>query len=176
MFPNEILDSGCTGDLEAQIKEVVADGYSIYHVLANLLDGTGRSWLTALELDGENVSVQDRVLLSLVVVGVGAYLFVRVRPDLNRLDVYKLTHPPQAARMNFIMQEGMHWCRQNRPGLEASMTESRFKELMTVAREATLGVDSVQVWGHQTAFLLTEEGDQYISALAQGVNAYKQSL
>jgi hypothetical protein len=40
-FPNEIVDNGDLGDLDGQIREVVADGYSIYHVLANLIDGSG---------------------------------------------------------------------------------------------------------------------------------------
>lgn len=50
--PNEILDTGCNGDLEGQIKEIAADGYSVYHVLANIIDGVGRSMLMLLKSQG----------------------------------------------------------------------------------------------------------------------------
>jgi hypothetical protein len=172
IFPNEILDSGYNGNMEQQIEELAADGYSVYHVLANLIDGAGRSWLTVLKLDAEQVSVQDEVLLALVVSALGAYLFVRPAPDLT--DVYKLTHPPQAARMSFLMREAVGWCRQNRPSLEAWITR-RFQSLMNAAL-ATLGKNGAQVWGDQSAFLKSEEGVKYDRALGEGIKAYRQSL
>jgi|ERR1035437_2387400 hypothetical protein len=176
MFPNEILDTGCNRDLEAQIQEVVADGYSIYHVLANFLDGSGRSWLTVLKLDAVQAGIQDEALLSLVVLAVGAYLFLRPAPTLNSVDIYKRSHPPQVVRMDCLMQEVMNWCRQNRPELQALMTPSRFQQLMSAATEATLGMNGAQVCGDQAAFIRSEEGVKYMSTLALGVNAYKRSL
>jgi hypothetical protein len=173
IFSNEILDTGCNGNVEAQIEEIVADGYSVHHVLAHLIDGAGRSVLTLLKLGAELTSIQDQVLFALVVVAVGAYLFVRPAPDLK--DIYKLTHPPQAARMNFLMLEASGWCKQNRPELERWM-KGRYHNLMNAAAEATCGKSGAQVWGDQTAFLRSEEGAEYISALARGVKAYKQSL
>ena len=173
VFPNEILDTGCNGNMKLQIEEIAADGYSIYHVLANFIDGPGRSWLTLLKLDAKQASVQDEVLFALVVVAVGAYLFVRPAPDLN--DIYELTHPPQAARMNFLMHEAIGWCRQNRPELEAWM-KRRFQNLMSAVAEATLGVSGAHVWEDQTAFFKSEEGAKYISSLSEGIIAYKQSL
>jgi hypothetical protein len=47
---------------------------------------------------------------------------------------------------------------------------------MNAAAEATLGKSGAQVWGDQTAFLQSEEGAKYISALVEGINAYKRSL
>jgi hypothetical protein len=172
-FPNEILDAGRDGNMERQIEEIAADGYSVYHVLANLIDGSGRSALTLLKLDAEKSSVQDQILFALVVVAVGAYFFVRPAPDLD--DVYKLTHPPQAARMYFLMRESIGWCRQNRPALEVWM-KSRFQNLMNAAAEATLGKSGVQVWGDQTVLLKSEEGAKYIRELDEGIKAYRQSL
>jgi hypothetical protein len=52
-FPDEIAGGGDTGDLDGQVREVVADGYSINLVLANLLDGSGRSWAATVGLDGK---------------------------------------------------------------------------------------------------------------------------
>jgi hypothetical protein len=78
--------------------------------------------------------------------------------------------------MNFLMHEAMNWCRQNRPGLEASMTASRFRQLMNASTEATLGMSSARVWGDQAAFLESEESAPYLSTLVAGIDAYKQSL
>ena len=176
MFPNEILDAGCSADLEAQIQEVVADGYSIYHVLANFLDGSGRSWLTVLNLDPVQTSIQDEVLLSLVVLAVGAYWFLRPSRALNSVDIYKCSHPPQVARMHCLIQEVMNWCRQNRPALQSFMTPNRFQQLMNAATQATLGMTGAQVCGEQVAFFQSEDGVRYRRALASGVNAYKESF
>jgi hypothetical protein len=174
-FPNEILDSGCSGSMEAQIMEIAADGYSAYHVLANLIDSPTRPVVTLLKLHAEQASIQDRGLFALVVVAVGAYLLMRPAPDLSRIDLYKETHPPQAARMNFFMHEAIGWCRQNRPELEAWM-KGRFQILMNAAAEATLGMSGAQVWGTQTAFLQSKEGTEYVRSLGKGIDDYKQSL
>jgi hypothetical protein len=176
MFPNEILDAGSVGNLKSQIQEIGADGYAIFHLLANLFDGSGRSWLTVLELASEEPDVQDEALLSLVVVAVGAYLFIRRTPKLDRANIYRLTHPPQAARRNCLMQEAMNWCRENRPNLLGWMTGNRFQQIMNAATEATLGRSGAQLAGDLTAFLRSEEGVKYLTALYEGVNAYKQSL
>jgi hypothetical protein len=178
IFPNEILDTGYNGSIDEQIKELVADGYSAYHVLANLIDSPTRPWiLTLLKLDADQANVQDEVLFSLFVVAVGAYLFVRPAPDFNEFNIYKLTHPPQAMRMNLIVREAiLGWCRRFRPELEVSMTKSRVRNLMNAAIEATLRKSGTQVWGDQAAFLRSKEGAKYTSALDQGIDDYKQSL
>jgi len=175
IFPNEILDTGYDGSIEGQTKEIVADGYAAYHVLANLMDSpTTPELLKLLNLDAGQASVQDQLLFSLFVVAVGAYLLVRPAPDLN--DIYQLTHPPQAARMNFVMREAIFgWCRQNRPELEASMTK-RVNSLMNAVAEATLGKSCAKVWGEQAAFLRSEKGAKYTNALDHSVAAYKESL
>src|SRR5581483_1196111 len=103
LFPNEILDNGRSRDLAAQIQEAVADGYAVYHVLANFVDGPGRSWLVVLKLDGTGSNIQDQILLSLLVLAVGSYLFLRQPPPLNPEDLYKDSHPPHVIRMDFIM-------------------------------------------------------------------------
>lgn len=174
IFPNEIMDSGCNGNMKIQIEEIAADGYSVYYMLTFLINGGGRSWLTLLKLDAEQASVQDEVLFALIVVAVGAYLFVRPAPDLNRIDIYKETHPPQVARMSFIIEEAFRWCRKNRPALEAWM-KGRFLNYINAVVEVTLDKNGAQVWGDQMAFLESEEGAKYVSALGEGLNDYRQS-
>jgi hypothetical protein len=174
VFLNEILDSGCNGNMERQIEEIAADSYSVCRVLSFLINGDGRSWLTLLKLDAEQANVQDEVLFALVVVAVGAYLFFCPVPDLKRIDIYKIEHPPQVARMSFIIKEAFRWCEQMRPELEAWMRE-RFRNFMNAAVEATLKKSGAQVWEDQLVFFESEEGNKYVRALGEDFNAYRQS-
>src|ERR1035441_7452659 len=50
------------------------------------------------------------------------FLFVRPPVAVDKADIYGIAHPPQAARMMFLMYRAIDWCKQNRPGLEAWMT------------------------------------------------------
>lgn len=174
-FPNEILDAGSVGNLKSQIGEVVADGYSIYHTLANLFDGGRRTATTMLRLDSEPRDIQDEVLFGLAVTAIAGYLFLRPVPQLDEIAVYKNTHPPQVVRMDCIMQEAMHWCRQNEPDLQARMTPVRCQQLMRAAIEATAGSSGLQGAREQADFLRSQVGAKYHRDLAEGVNNYKQS-
>ena len=177
MFSNEILDDGETGNLVQQTLEAYADGYAVYHVLANLIDGGGRAQeVSLLKLEAEPSGVQDGVLFSCFVVAVGAFLFVRPPDALDNARIYKLTHPPQAARMNCLMQQAISWCKQNRPGLEAWMTLDRFQMLMKGVAEATWGMNGGRDWAAQVAFLQSEAGDEYFRELDRSLKAYVQSL
>ncbi len=90
VFFNEILNSE-NGNLAAQTFEVAADAYAAFQVLANL-DGDWRSQAVGLlRLDTESASVQDQLLFSCFVVGIGAYLFSR-RPDVvDSANIYNLS-------------------------------------------------------------------------------------
>lgn len=176
-FFNEIIETSNGGDLKTQIQEVVADGYAVYHVLANLFDGSARTWVTALGLDEAATDVQDQILLSLVVLVVCTSFWV-LRPlrKVDRNSIYRTEHPPQVARVDCIMQEVVNWCEQNRPGLHASIPPSRFQALMNASIQATLGMSGAQLCGEQGAFFRTEEGLKYRAALSDGVNAYKKGM
>ena len=176
-FPNEILSGGESGSIEKQALEADADGYATYHVLAHLIDGEGRSHaVTLLKLHAEPSSRQDEVLLACFVVGVGAFLFVRPPTALDNASIYALTHPPQAARMDYVMRHAIAWCKQNRPGLAARMTRDRFRMLMTAVAEATWGMNGGSDWAAQTAFLLSQEGSEYLKRLDENLKAHVQSL
>ena len=173
ILSNEILDVGETADLDQQTREVDADGYAAYHVLSNLIDGGGRSQaVSLLRLDAEPNGVQDEVLFSCFVVALGAYLFVRPPITLDSARLYRLTHPPQSARMNSLMHQAIGWCRQNRTALEAWMTPGRFQVLMNGVAEATWGMNGGGDWAAQVAFLQSEEGSEYIRKLGRSLKTY----
>ena len=114
-FFNEI--SRCKdGDLTSQAKELDADGNAIYLVLRNLIAGEGRSQaLAALQIENLQAEIQDQRLLSVLVIAVGAFFFVRPSCPINNEKLFKLTHPPQAARMDRIMLCAVRWCGQPSP-------------------------------------------------------------
>jgi hypothetical protein len=170
------LDAGRSSALADQIYETVADGYSLYHVLSNILDGSGRLWLDVLKLNQEPLTIQNAVLLYLVIVAVGGYFFMHPARALTRLDLYRRSHPPSVIRIDCLMQEMRNWCGQNLPDLLPLMAPSRVRQLMNAVAEATQGLSGAQVHGVQAAFFLTDEGREYSKALADGVNAYKRSL
>lgn len=176
-FSDEILDGRDGGNLEQQALEVDADGYAVYHVLADLIGGARRSQaVRLLQREAEPDSAQDEVLFSSFVVAVGAFLFVRRPVALDNAGVYRLTHPPQAARMNYVMHNAIGWCRQNRPGLEAWMTTDRFQRLMSSVAAATWGMNGGSDWREQTAFLQSEVGSEYLRKLNRCLRAHIQSL
>jgi hypothetical protein len=175
MFPNEILDGGI-GDLKAQALEIDADGYAVYHVLAHLISGDRRS--QAVEMLGyqkEHHSIQDQALLSSFVVAVGAFLHALPSMPWDSSTVYKRRHPPQAARMNFIMQFAVAWCKQNRPELVDWITIDRFQMLMS-AGAAISQIGGRTDWSAQTTFLQSEDGSEYVKKLDRGVKAHISSL
>ena len=177
MFSNEILDDGASGSIEQQALEADADGYAAYHVLAHLIDGEGRSHaVSLLKIEAAPSGFQDEVLFACFIVGVGAFLFVRPPTALDNASIYALTHPPQAARMDYVMRHAMAWCKQNRPGLEAQMTIDRFRMLMNAVAEATWGMNGGRDWAAQTASLLSQGGSEYLKSLDKSLKAHVQSL
>jgi hypothetical protein len=172
-FRNEILDNGHIGDLEEQIQEIVADGYSIYHVLANLIDGSGRSWLAVLELGQKENHIQNQALFTLAILAVAAYFFAH--PASQWTDLYKLTHPPQPVRMNCIIEEALNWSsHNNHHELNASMTMTRIQQIMAAASEAASTPANADHWRELISYLQTGAGARYYKDLTDGVNTYKQ--
>jgi hypothetical protein len=177
MFFDEVRGGAETGNLEKQVLEVDADGYAAYHVLAHLMESEGRPLaLELLDLEVKPRDIQDQVLFSCFVAAIAAYMFVRPPDKLDGTAIYKLTHPPQAARMNCLMQQAIAWCKQNLPALAEWMTLSRFQNIMEVVAEATWGMNGGRSWESQTSFLQSEEGAEYFGRLDQALKAHVQSL
>jgi len=119
----EISDSGLVGGLDDQIKELAADGYAAYFVLSHLFDSRA-TFLPWLRLDpSTSPDVLDQLFLGFFITAVAGYMLLRPAPDLTAASIYRSTHPPQAARMNFFMREVAGWCSHNRPALEDWISE-----------------------------------------------------
>jgi hypothetical protein len=175
---NEITDEGEIGDLEQQTMELDADGYGgVYHGLSNFfreeVRHNGLSWLQVTDRSPES---QDEVLFSCFVLAVGGFLFARPPVDVNNNNVYKLTHPPQLARLNYVMEGAISWCRQNRPALAVWMTPDRFRMLIRPGAEAIWDLDGGLRWQEQIAFLESTAGKEYVRRLGEDLKRYVAAL
>jgi hypothetical protein len=176
VFFDEIRNHN-TGNLESQIIELDADGWATFLVLNHLIAGESRQIaLPLLNFEKENASDQDQMLFSCFVLATGAFFFTTPPARVNSSNVYTFEHPPQAARMNCVMQQARRWCDFKRPGLNNWMTLERFNIMMNIVVHATWGMNGGKDWSEQTAFFRSEDGTEYFRKLDAGLAAYIESL
>ncbi len=176
-FFSEIVAGNQNSNIERQAEEADADGYAAYHVLANFVDGGARKNISAvLKLDSAAPDVVDQVLFSCFVIVAGAFLFSRPPVDLTKEDLFGLSHPPQAARLDYLMRHSILWCKENRPSLVDWMTNERFQQIMRAVAEATWGMNGGLNWDAQTAFFRSERGERYFQELSRLIDAQKAAL
>jgi hypothetical protein len=175
-FANEI-DSGAENcNIDTQVLEIDADAYGAFHVVSNLFADERAFAINLLDLDAKSAVRQDQTLMACFVLAVGTFLFVRPTKPLTPKNIYTLCHPPQAARMDFIMRSAVNWCRHNRPALAEWMSPEVFDKIMGTLAHLTRGAAAGQGWAAQTTFLQTETGDAYMKTLATKVDRYIQAL
>ena len=176
-FFSEFVAGNQNTNIERQAEEADADGYAAYHVLANFIDGGTRKNISAvLKLDSALPDVVDQVLFSCFVIVAGAFLFSRPPVDLTKEDLSGLSHPPQAARLDYLMRHSILWCKENRPSLVDWMTNDRFQQTMRAVAEATWGMNGGLNWDAQTTFLRSERGEKYLQELSRLIDAQKAAL
>jgi len=169
-FSNEVLIRE-EGSLEQQAREADADGYAVYFMLANIIDAAHERahLLDVLGQEAKPVEVQDQRLLLSFTTAAAAFFFVRTPQLLTATSAYRLTHPPQAARMNLAMKAIQSWCVQNRPALVDWMTLERFQNLMRAVASAIRGMNGDHDWSEQVRFLRSDIGAEYFRKLDDGL-------
>jgi hypothetical protein len=175
-FANEIDSSAEDGDIEEQVHEIDADAYGTYHVLSNLFADERAFVIDMLDLGSALPDRQDQTLLACFVIAVGTFLFVRPTKVLTPENIRTLSHPPQAARMDFIMRNAVGWCRQHRPALAEWMNPDIFDKIIATLAYVTPGADGGEGWASQTGFLQAEIGDAYMKTLAARLDRYIRAL
>jgi hypothetical protein len=175
-FASEINSNDENCDMETQVFELDADTYGAYHVLANLY-ATERAYAAELlGFDGSAPDREDQKLFACFVLAAGSFLFVRRSTVLTPENIYRLCHPAQATRMDFIMRSAVGWCRIHRPALAAWMNPDIFGRIMNTVATVMPGADGGHGWAAQTRFLQTEVGDAYMKSLARDLEHYIQNL
>ena len=168
--------SSCSGgSLAAQIDEVVADGYSIYHVLENSIVTTaGNGPNPFYSLNADKSSLTPEQTIAAVALAVAAYMFTLRECHLSLLTAYTLSHPPPPVRLELTMTESVLWARKF-PTL-GELLQRKFRALASVAARVIVGADKAsRMWTEQRAFLASQAGQAYTQALINGVNKFKAS-
>jgi hypothetical protein len=129
-----------------------------------------------LRCDRSDIAAQDKLLLSLFVVVVGAFLFVRPPVVVDPAKILRLKYPPQAVRMDFIMRNAVRWIRQNKPHLGLWVTPDKFQMLMRIAAGAVWGMNGGKDWEEQTSLVKSENGSEYLKKLGALVDNHIRSL
>jgi hypothetical protein len=161
------------GDLDDQAAEADADGYALFLLLSQVLDGAGerRHLLDTLGLSEKPRGTQDEALLSSALMAAAAFFFASPSEPLTNDGVYTLTHPPQAARMSLIFAHARRWCSLNRQGLVDWLSASMLRALFGVVASAMWGVNGGDEWSDQIAFLRSAEGAEYYRLLTKTLDA-----
>ena len=163
--------------IERQTWEIDADGFAVYLALDNLIAGEDRpKAIAALGIGASSPELQDRVLLATFVTALGAHFLSRSPRVVDASTAYSLTHPPPAARMQFVMQHVELWSDQSRPHLRAWMTPREFQTLMRAAANALWGPNGDAGWSAQVAFLTSDVGREYVGTLRRALDGYKLRL
>jgi hypothetical protein len=166
----EVQGADGYGSLEEQAREVDADGWAVYLTLSHLVLGQRREMTRhLLRLQTAPDDSVDRIFLSSFIIAVAMVLCVFPPSRFDEQTLYRLAHPPQAARMNAIMHRVKVWCQQNRPALQTWLTLERFQGLMNAAREATDELTATRDWRKQTEFFHTQAGSEYFKRLHEAV-------
>ena len=185
-FPNEVLQEAGIGSIEQQVSEIDADINATAIGLHNLICGRQRSSaILRLQIEAEPDSVQDEVLIYCFIVAAISSFYIRPPIQLDNTSAYRLTHPPQALRINYVISAARTWCERERTALVPRLTLERFHGLWLAIDEAMREMkyregDSPEVyrfshiegasweitigdWIAQDKFLRSSEGLSYIA-------------
>lgn len=176
-FVDEVVVTANRGDLRSQTQEVVADGYSAYYLLQNLIVGDERPRAVGLlEAGAATEAAQDSILLSCFVVAIAGFMFVRRPQELTALTAYTMTHPAQALRLRLLLESAKLWSVGYRPNLTEQISPERFRPIMRAIALATWGMNGGTDWSDQIAFLVSDNGDEYARRLIDSRNASVQAM
>jgi len=174
---NEISTSRDIGSLDDQALEIDADGYAAFLVINNLIHGAEREVaVSILELQEQSPQSQDNTLLTCFVMATGAFFYHGSPVVIDASTICALSHPPQAARMNWVVTEACRWCSYNNSSLLSWFTNENFNAIMAIVAEATWGSDGSRNWADQTEFFRSENGAKYLRDLNGRWLAHRGSL
>jgi len=167
---------GDAGNLDQQAHEIDADGYATYLVLTDLILGGSRLHvIEVLNLENRSEQVQDEVLFWCFVAAVGGFFCARQPTDVNDIDgLYQLTHPPQAARMNSVMQTAVTHGRSSFVPLSLTPSPRLSSEKSWMLWRRLYGEEVTLPDGaRRLRFFSSPQAKEYFSRLDEHVKAYK---
>jgi hypothetical protein len=145
--------------MEGQARELEADGYAINLLLKNLLlteSGTHMHTRVA-----STKSLREFVL-RLFILSLAAVLYHLDIPPFDASKVRSRTHSEGLVRMNILIGEILGWCADN-VDWPNSISLEEFQDIMDLVATAASNTSQDQIWRDQGAYLLTEEGKNYLN-------------
>jgi hypothetical protein len=167
-LPNDLkTDSEC-GSLADQAMEIDADGWAVMLNVNHWFVEAGReSVLKAIKAELDEEHEADKLLLMFFMVSVSAALLLWRPLELSKANVYKLSHPPQAARMQRILLTFDMWAGSSHPWLALESTQHVFPALIAAVEDALASMTGAHNWEQQVGFLRTSPGIRYMEALVE---------
>jgi len=163
-FGDEIGDER-QGSIELQAQEVDADAYATWMILNGMLqDPIRQQTANFCGLQSAPHELQDLTFFAAFVLSVGAFFYLRPAAILHKVDVYSRSHPPQVARMHFVMNTAA-WLTRDRQHIVSKMNLDRFRAFMGTIATAVHGPEGLGNWDAQNAFFQTEKGIKYLESL-----------
>jgi hypothetical protein len=145
--------------MEAQARELEADGYAINLLLRNVLLGKSGAHMHARVASTKPVG---EFVLRLFVVSLAAVLYHLDTRPFDPDKVRSRTHSEGLVRMNILLGEVLGWCSDN-AGWPNAISLKEFQEIMEIVATAASNTTQDQIWQDQGTYLVTEEGKTYLS-------------
>jgi hypothetical protein len=165
------------GNLQAQTREVAADGYAAMYIMDHVISGTFRDQMvTMLALNGDPEPVQDRTLFLFVLTAVASTWYRHPPAIVDAESVYLLTHPPRAVRLSAYMEHALLWCRGFRPTLVGVIDGQYFANLMYMIGLAVCDNLQDADSSRQNAFFRSPEGQEYSRQLLGNLDLHKSLM
>jgi hypothetical protein len=163
-FADEIGNEG-QGRIEFQAQEVDADSYATWVIINGMLiDPSRQQTANNFGLQSAQPELQDLTFFAAFVLSVGSYFYLRPPAIVDEVGVYNRSHPPQAARMHFVMDMAAKLTK-GREHIVSRMNIDRFRGFMETISTAIHGAEGVSNWDSQNAFFRSEQGVKYITEL-----------
>lgn len=165
LIPRLLLAQVTAGTTEGSLRG--ADGHPLAGAAIVVTGGAGfRSMGDRRELTIKNLGPQttDESLLCLFIVCVTAFFFIGETAPFDPAEIERLTHPPAAIRLDYIMRHVERWCRENRPTLLLNVTPSLFQQLLWTVKESIWGRNAVD-WPEQGIFAKSLKGQNYLNKI-----------
>lgn len=159
--------------LDRQTREIVADGYGAYLVMNQLLQGDLRqAFVSTLGLETEQFHIQNRVLLSLLVVVIASFFAMYMTGPFDPGRALTVSHPPPATRMAFLMEHVQLFVTKT-PGVELDhwFNGDVYRRLVRAATDEI----NPALWIDESRFRLSPDGVRYVDELTARVNAAKRA-
>jgi hypothetical protein len=167
-IPNDLVPDAAHGSLDEQAKEIDADGWAVMLNVEHWVSGAGRAGiLSALKTEEREGQQADNLLLMIFVASLCAALLLWRPVHVDEANVYQLSHPPQAGRMERILLTIDMWAKDSHPWLTFDATQRKFPALIGAVEEALAPVTGAHNWEQQVGFLRTSVGASYMAALVE---------